>query len=72
MIEVLDLMQIGKLTLQKERWDWGNVLQFEHVELMPAPYENDTVYSEIDLETAKKLVKHLQEFIKEEEQEDND
>ena len=23
MIEVLDLMQVGKLTLQKERWDWS-------------------------------------------------
>lgn len=64
MIEVLDLMQVGKLTLQKERWDWGDVLQFEHTESMPPPYGDDTVYSEIDVEMAKELVKHLNEFIK--------
>ena len=67
MIEVLDLMQIGKLTLQKERWDWGNVLQFEHTELMPSPYGDEVVYSEIDVDTAKELVKHLSDFIKDNE-----
>lgn len=67
MIEVLDLMQVGKLTLQKERWDWGNVLQFEHVESMPAPYGDDVIHSQIDVETAKELVKHLNEFIKDNE-----
>ena len=67
MIEVLDLMQVGNLTLQKERWDWGNVLQFEHIEIMPSPYGDDVVHSEINVETAKELVKHLSEFIKDNE-----
>ena len=62
-----ELMSIGKLTLVREDWSWGKVLQFEHTECMPAPYTDEEVDSEIDVEQAKQLIAHLQQFIDESE-----
>ena len=62
-----NLMEIGKLSLVREDWSWGSVLQFEHTEYMPAPYTNEEVESEIDIEQAKQLIVHLQKFIDESE-----
>lgn len=63
-----ELMQIGKLTLEIEKWDWGNVLQFSHEEIQQDPwYGNETVETEISVEKAKQLVKHLNKFIEDSE-----
>ncbi len=64
--ESTDLMELGKLTLQLEQWNWGNVLQFTHEEVQQdGYYSNDTVDTEISVEEAKELVHHLQKFIDE-------
>lgn len=68
MIDRIELMQIGKLTLVRENWNWGEVLQFEHKEEAPDPYfTDDEVKTEIDIGAAKDLIKHLQQFIDESE-----
>jgi hypothetical protein len=65
MIDRIELMQIGKLNLVRESWNWGDILQFEHTELMPSPYSDDEVQTVIDFDSAKELIKHLQQFIDE-------
>lgn len=52
-----ELMKIGKNTLIKKEWSWGTTMHLEHEE----------VESDIDIEQAKELVSHLQQFIEEEE-----
>lgn len=63
MHKVKDLMRLDKLTLQTEEWCWGNVLQFTHEEVQPHPYSDETVDTEISVDEAKELIKHLQNFI---------
>ena len=66
MNEELELMEIGKLTLKKDCWDWGCELYFEHTEVQQDPfYGDDDVESEITYEQAKELITHLQKFIDE-------
>ena len=62
-----NLMEIGKLSLVREDWSWGSVLQLEHTESMPPPYADEEVESEIDIGQAKQLIIHLKKFIDESE-----
>ena len=60
-----NLMEIGKLSLVREEWNWGTVLQFEHEEVQQDPhYSNEEVETEISLEQAREMIKHLSEFIR--------
>lgn len=58
-----ELMQIGKLTLVRESWEWGDVLEFRHTEGLPHPYHSDEVQTDISVDDARELIKHLQSFI---------
>ena len=63
-MESKELMQLGKLTLVHESWDWGDVLEFRHVERQQDPWFSDEeVQTEISADDAKELIKHLQSFV---------
>ena len=63
-MESKELMQIGGLTLVFESWDWGDDLEFRYVERQQDPWFSDEeVQTEISVDEAKELIKHLQHFV---------
>lgn len=57
-------MRLGKLDLIRESWDWGDCLEFRHLEIQQGSfYTDDEVSTEISVDDAKLLIQHLQEFI---------
>lgn len=62
--ETKELMSIGKLKLVRESWCCGDVLELRHTEVQHDHYfSNEDVETDISVEDAKELVKHLQSFI---------
>jgi len=58
-----ELMNIGKLTLEIDRYYGQNTLQFKHVEIQQDPfYSNEVVETEITKEDAIELISHLQDY----------
>ena len=59
------LMEIGKLSLIKTNWSWGATIHLAHEESHPAPHSDELIETDIEVDEAKELVRHLQNFIDE-------